>query len=191
MGEASIPAGEDYFDIVPQGNAGGINACEDSFAMGQYQNLDDKTKISMPPFEKMKSGLDFSVRSIGVPYTGSAVIRYGRMLGYETRYKEHTDGVVRMIKAGKKAQIAAVNPAYLMKMQKAVGKTYHKSPSVRPVTDFAKSIKIKEQKFTVVKTEVTNGKFIRVSEDVSYARAMQIKAKQEEDVLLVSTAKAS
>ncbi len=65
FGQAAIPAGEDYFDLTLPGAI--VKPTEDSFAPGEFVYLSDHDKVSGPPFEKMKSGLQIASERIEIP----------------------------------------------------------------------------------------------------------------------------
>jgi hypothetical protein len=198
FGQAAIPEEEDYFNLI----AGEENlipdteqSIEDFFAPAEFKYLNDQEKISCPPFEKMKSGLQFSSNHITAP------IEYieDKVMKYETKEYKEEEKIHKYKKIEK--VLGKLMPSVLNTAQKIVGQRVHNRLNFKPLSAKKDRITVSEQKFTIATSEAVQGRFKRakykkngeeqVVENLTYAQASQMKDKigsAESEVLDVAKA---
>jgi hypothetical protein len=219
FGSAAIPAGEDYFDLAPQEDPAALEVM-DSFASGSYRKLSDEEQVSAIPFEKIKSGFEFSGHRVEVTGTPQSVVHYGQTIGYEDVYIQVKDpeseqgGIhipdnakdgrfndTEIMVDGKSQSVTRrrkiVKPEHLEDWQRMAGQRYHNPQKIKPASGMANRITVSEQQFTVVGSEARDGKFQRVAVDgcqrtVQGTSYAQAKQKQpkNQDVSVIGTYKA-
>ena len=185
FGQAAIPAGQDYFDLLPAfQNATVLNAVE-PFAPGEFVYLSDHDKVSAPPFEKMKAGIKVGSETIDAPTQYEE-----KKIAYETKYLENSKP--------SKIETTFVNPRTLINAQKLGGNRVHNRFGAGYPTSKSERISVHEQEFTVVDSSAKLDKFNRVQdkgcevENLTYAQARQ---KQNQlanpETVILHTAKAN
>ncbi len=199
LGEAAIPPGEDYFDIVPL-NVQDVSDVEDSFAPGQFEHLSDQEKVSAPPFEKMKSGVAFSSQRVAVAAESSdpeaKVIGYGKAIGYRTINNDKIANrkLSKVLPKPRQLEPDVLDPNALSDWKALAGRRYHLNDAARNASKGAK-IAVKEQNFTVVTPEAAaDGRFQRAggASDMTYAHARRAKkASKNGKIEIMGTAKVS
>lgn len=204
MGEAAVPENENYFDLQESSRKISSSGVEDFFAPGQFECLSDREKISRPAFEKMKSGLQFSCGKIEIPVSNSKVIRYSKVVTYETKRQKrseivNSDGQNQIRKDYRPVfsdgNETAVSPAVLENWQRLAGRRVHNQANIKSSEARLAGIKVQEQKYAVVLPEAENGKFIctETAEGkaiaLTYAQASQVRSRMQKDTVILSSTK--
>lgn len=171
FGKAAIPADEDYFDILADDDMK-TERVEEFFAPGEFVYLSNAEKISGPPFEEFKSGVEIA-GAINMP---DQSLREDIELEYETKFPGQSTYTPRL-----------VLPVVLLNAQRIGGQKVHNKINTKPASETKAGITINNQKFTVVTSYATGDKFERVNYEkdgdikeagnFTYARARQMKDK--------------
>lgn len=172
FGKAAIPTDEDYFDILADDDMK-TEIVEEFFAPGEFVYLSNAEKISAPPFEKFKSGVEIAGANINMP---DQSLREDIELEYETKFPGQSTYTPRL-----------VLPVVLLNVQRIGGQKVHNKIKAKPASETKAGITINDQKFTAVTSYATGGKFERVTYEkdgelkeagnLTYARARQMKDK--------------